>query len=324
MPLGFRTFDQGCPGLSSLGFIFDDSGCNTVDAGFSLYKECGHTCPLGLFAQVVYDGGTDISGPAIRVSEDSISNNATLLAAIYIPAQEIIAMVRWDNQSLAGFGTVVGTTVSQALVPGDVLRIEASITDPEVYRIKVNDATIIQNTIETEVLSILNSCIGFVRIGVVDVDVEPPAETEGEPDVLIIATSDVSRDSGGTGTTLTDDPVLTVPIGANEKWHGEFFLFMAAESAAPDFKWNVTAPVGATGYYADVPWNDATLALGTPNTTGSGLGATSADVFQYRITFDVINGVTPGNITLQWAQRTSSSFDTIRKAHSSVLAFKQA
>src|SRR5687768_8836485 len=64
-------------------------------------------------------------------------------------------------------------------------------------------------------------------------------------------TADTSR----VNDTLTDDPHLTVSIGANEVKECDIVVaFNASNSATPDIKSNIGVPAGATGmYYATGP-----------------------------------------------------------------------
>lgn len=312
MPVGFKNFSSGCPGLPSLGFVFDDSGCNPAVTGFALFEECGHTCPEGLFAQVEYDGSTDNAGPAIRVDPDSIKTNATLLAAIYIPAQTTIALVRWDGQSLAEFDeSMVINSVVITLSPGDVLLIESSLTDPEVYRVKVNGTTKITATIADEVLSVVNSCIGFVVVATVPT-VTPPT---GEEALIAVQTTDQSK----TNNTLTNSTGLVLAMEANSTYVGVASLVFENASATPDLLIEWVTPAGATGQFVDVAWDYDVKELNTDYFYNIPAG------FPLVVHFDfcVVNGVNAGDLQFQFAQFTTDASASILKANSFIMMFKQ-
>lgn len=115
--------------------------------------------------------------------------------------------------------------------------------------------------------------------------------------------------------TLQDDDELFFAIGANETWSFRF-LVQGNANATPDFKFAVTAPGGATCRYGtDDPEGATSVAnLACGVSTGIVAGNTAEDV--YEIVGTVVNGATPGNITLQWAQNTANALNSIVRAGS--------
>lgn len=163
MPQGFTAFTQGCPGLAALGFTFDDSGCDIEGAGYALYKECGFTCPLGQFAQILYDGGTQNAGPAIRISSTSKKNAFKGLVALYIPAQHKVKFVLYKGESLLNIATVLSTR-NVTLNVNDVLRIESDAVLETTYSVSVNGTIIMTSIVDATLLNPFNPCVGFVVV----------------------------------------------------------------------------------------------------------------------------------------------------------------
>jgi hypothetical protein len=115
-----------------------------------------------------------------------------------------------------------------------------------------------------------------------------------------------------TSTTLTDDTHLTFAIAANEEWTFSIEASCGDSLSVTGLKAAITVPAGATlrvngsataGTGASPIVQGSTTTSGTifinNSTLGAGTGYLKAMVW-------VLNGATPGNITLQWAQGTSS------------------
>lgn len=234
-----------------------------------------------------------------------------------MPDQQVIALVLYDGEPLEGMGTVLDA-VEYTLEVGDVLRIQSSEDGAETYQVLVNGIEVMEEVVLDDDLNTDNPCVGFVRVAEVEeIDVPEPG-SEDEPDVIILATADVARNSGNTGTTLTADPTLRVTMGANEHWHIDFYMYIEGEGVNTGFKWRVDGPAGATGYYTDTPWNEDTFPIGT----GAPTTATDTGTYLWHIYADIINGANAGFADIMWAQSVSHADDIIRKAHSSVVAFK--
>jgi hypothetical protein len=114
-------------------------------------------------------------------------------------------------------------------------------------------------------------------------------------------------------TTLQDDDHLTFPVGANEEWVAQFYVDAGALLTTTGLKAAITFPSGAT---ADILMNNSgvpAVNIGTKRTATSGAGLdfttgahTLNDPAQLLVCVWILNGATPGNVTLQWAQSTSS------------------
>lgn len=281
----------------------------------ALVKECGHTCPLGQFAQAIYDGSEEPAGPAIRVTAESGIFSFRGLVALYVPDQEIIALVLYQGENLSGIGGIV-TSISQLLVEGDVLRIEADDTADTLYRVKLNDVTILSANIPDSDLDVAGACIGFVTVADVSDEIIPPEpDTGDEPDVIIVKAIDEPRSSN---VVLADDTELIVPIGANENWVAHAVIEVAVGSATPDIQLTWAGPSGSTGRYVETYNLFTDSALAAVNILGMSTRAS--------FVFDIIiqNGATPGNLSFQWAQNSSSADATTVKKGSAVYAFKQS
>jgi len=131
----------------------------------------------------------------------------------------------------------------------------------------------------------------------------------------IVKPSDTSR---ATTTTLADDTSLLFAIGASETWMARFALYVLSASATPDFKYTITVPSGASGNFRESV-GGTVVAFATPVTLA--LDAATDKILVVEVS--VANGVTAGNIALQWAQATSDATAVLLKAFSSVMAIKQ-
>jgi collagen type VII alpha len=107
--------------------------------------------------------------------------------------------------------------------------------------------------------------------------------------------------------TLQNDNDLYFNIGANETWTYRVVV-IGNSGTTPDFKFAMTAPVGATCNYAGY---DAEGAVTTPAITSCGTatalitGNGAQDV--YELVGTVVNGSTAGTVRFQWAQNTATA-----------------
>lgn len=139
----------------------------------------------------------------------------------------------------------------------------------------------------------------------------------------IVKPSDTSRDSTGTGITLTADPHLVLPLLANTKYVFEIGLYIVT-AAAPDWKHQLYAPAGASMIYSvdkrsDNALNDlsAVNVLDTNAMDNSVVYTDTAIVVAYMLLKGAItNGATAGNFGINWAQNTASATATVVKANS--------
>jgi hypothetical protein len=155
---------RGCVALSGNETVTFPTDCDGNDSFLSI--ECGHDCPLTQFAEaeIQFAGGEGPGGPAIRVDPASTGGSFTGLVAIYHPTATKLALVRFAAAPLTDVDTIVDS-ISTTLNNGDVIKIEASASDPEEYSVLVNDVVVIgPETIVDADLSINNDCIGFVGL----------------------------------------------------------------------------------------------------------------------------------------------------------------
>lgn len=125
-------------------------------------------------------------------------------------------------------------------------------------------------------------------------------------------------ESVASSTTLQDDDDLVFAIGANEVWVVRYVLFPTCASAAVDIKTNITVPTGATGRRNQFgPSNTATATGdftkgqqfdldGSTALSAGVVDSTSTELPLYLDAY-ISNGANAGNVTLQWAQLTSSA-----------------
>lgn len=113
--------------------------------------------------------------------------------------------------------------------------------------------------------------------------------------------------------TLQDDDELLFAVGANEVFQFEGVLNITTPAAA-DFRIGITGPTGATGslsaIYSDLSTGSidaGSVAIGA----AGGLLLISGSVGNIvRFWGGIHNGSTSGNLTLQWAQATSTASNT--------------
>jgi hypothetical protein len=112
-------------------------------------------------------------------------------------------------------------------------------------------------------------------------------------------------------TTPTDDPDLSVTVAANTTYLVEGLILYTSPSVAPDLKFNLNAPTGATGYWTLLAPSSTSTAdpdvirtIATPPgaTTRSYGVSTAATVFGAVLRGTVITSSTAGAVTVQWSQ----------------------
>lgn len=131
-------------------------------------------------------------------------------------------------------------------------------------------------------------------------------------------------------SVLQNDDELLFAIAANEVRRFQFDLFVATGDAAGDdgdFFAALTVPAGAT-FVAGMtgPGTAATAATAgngsyrSLSVSGSGkaVGLIDSDFVPICIKGTVVNGATPGNVTLQWCQSVATIVNTTVKAGSFV------
>ena len=123
---------------------------------------------------------------------------------------------------------------------------------------------------------------------------------------------------------LQDDDELQFAIAANETWVGRIVVFHLGDSTA-DIKFAVTVPAGAallaTTHH---PLITSVALQSVQHMTTSGVAISSAGNAATGLCtivyFSVANGVTAGNVVLQWAQNVQTVADTTVKAGSFLTA----
>jgi hypothetical protein len=131
-----------------------------------------------------------------------------------------------------------------------------------------------------------------------------------------------SDQSVTSSTVLVNDNDLSFPIAASEEWVATFKIDAGAADLTTGLKYAITVPSGASldantlTTYAPVGAGNSTTWGARSITSGSLLSFGGGGMTDWKITIDVwvLNGATPGNITLQFAQFSSSSIAlTFRK-----------
>jgi hypothetical protein len=157
-------------------------------------------------------------------------------------------------------------------------------------------------------------------------------------DLVVLRTADsAARNSGNTGTTLTNDDAAggtlqwAITNSATETYFMQAFLLFNSANATMDVKlgWNATGlPTGATALWGSQPGGAA--GVGGYGSGGTGIspvtmipiGSTQAFGSGAAVTFGIylagvfFGGGNAGNITFAWAQNTADAGNLILKAGS--------
>jgi len=139
------------------------------------------------------------------------------------------------------------------------------------------------------------------------------------PHLIARKTSD---ESDSVGTLQNDDVLFTPSIPANEVWLLEWNLICVSASSG-SFQMAATFPSGTfSGTVYTVSQNLMMSGTSSPTSTASGDVNTSAAGQIIKVVGTLVNGGTPGAVTLQWARVTSGSFTV--KAQSTLWGVKLA
>lgn len=122
-------------------------------------------------------------------------------------------------------------------------------------------------------------------------------------------------------TVLQNDDELFLPVKANTRYYGRV-VFLLETSAVAQLKNSITAPVGATGAFAENPAgtsiNVFAFGTGTSSGAGGGAGITHAFILNFWIT----TGANGGNVQYQWAQNVAEISDTKVLQRSTMLLYE--
>lgn len=122
----------------------------------------------------------------------------------------------------------------------------------------------------------------------------------GAPNIPV-SVRKTADESVGPSTTLQDDDALFFTAVAGGRYLVEVYLDLYSDNAAPDFKWAITVPAGATQLLFD---------------GASPVDLAAATDKYYYIRFLLIVSTTGGAVKLQWAQNSSNVVPTKVKAES--------
>lgn len=264
---------------------------------------------LDLITMMVQQLDTRLSRASVLTEED-----ATVAQTIPLLSDRLSKFSAWDAAGIliAAAGSVDGVPVStfmatmlDDLTPGDALttlEISAFIQTMLVAA----DAAAALTTLEIS---------AFIQTVLVAADAAAARATLGVGALPIRKPANESVNSAGTGTTLQNDDDLFAALAANETVHFDAFLRHHGPVAA-DIKFAFTVPSGATLGWA--PASGLRLSVGDAivlqNETSSSGTAVSFGVAtaarMIHLTGFVVNGSTPGNLQLQWAQAVADASNT--------------
>lgn len=125
------------------------------------------------------------------------------------------------------------------------------------------------------------------------------------PHVQVVKSADESVTSS---VTLQNDDELLIPVLANERWF--VVLIGAVTAGAGGFKFHFDVPAGATFAYQYIYQDGASFNIGNGNATQTNTFINSGTNQPFRVEGVLVNGATPGNLTLQWAQASSNAAAT--------------
>jgi hypothetical protein len=147
---------------------------------------------------------------------------------------------------------------------------------------------------------------------------------QGLRNALLLAAYKAGDQTVSASTTLVNDTALVLPLAANAKYLVQALLYYAADVTG-DFKWNFTAPSGATspgvryiGLNTSLALQYGNQSLGAPGASG---GNGTGTVLPADLSFTV-STTGAGNLTFQFAQNSGGGTSTTIKAGSSLVAWQ--
>ena len=123
---------------------------------------------------------------------------------------------------------------------------------------------------------------------------------------MVIKTSDTTIQSDN---TVNDDTELRFAVQAGYRYCGYAMIFVTS-GTTPDFKYNFSVPVGATGYRLDAALSGAAMGTATSITTEKTGIATTGSRQCIFIPFFIKTASTAGEVIFRWAQNTSTASNT--------------
>lgn len=123
---------------------------------------------------------------------------------------------------------------------------------------------------------------------------------------------------------LQNDDELVFAVRANEVWHFKAYLRFNS-GTVPDIQFAFTVPAGAAVQYGGYDTGPGAAGPKVLNASGGSydVNGLATDNFAL-IEGVVVNGATPGNVQLQWAQFSSTASNTTVKKGSCILADRLA
>src|SRR3990167_8749724 len=133
-----------------------------------------------------------------------------------------------------------------------------------------------------------------------------------------IKTSDVSVQSDN---TVNDDSQLRFMVSANEWVFGHAVIFITS-GTTPDFRYNFSVPVGATGTRFDAALSAVVMSVTATLVTEETAIATTGAKQAIFIPFSLLVGSTAGEVIFRWAQNTSTASNTTVHAGSYIKVWR--
>ncbi|KKM26367.1 hypothetical protein LCGC14_1585490 [marine sediment metagenome] len=285
----------------------------------------------------IWDVKGDLAGGtgANTAARLAVGTNGTVLGALSSETTGLVWLTRSGTAQLADIANTESAGSDTTIPFGDHVHAHPSGLTSNLHHTKYTDAEAI-TAVEGEATLDLT---GDVTIAVgktlaVDVIAEKGAGTGVTIDGVLIKDNVMEHDLEGsfhTGqvivlktsnetiisdTTLQNDDELLFTIGANETWVFEFFVVWRAHVDG-DIKFTITVPSGAAGQWVvsqqvGASSNEPTYRGNTSFGTAIAILVDATSVRRgAHIWGAVRNGATPGDITLQWAQNSSSGTGTI-------------
>lgn len=134
-----------------------------------------------------------------------------------------------------------------------------------------------------------------------------------------------NADTSRTNDTLTADPDLSIPVGANESWTFIADFVVLTTSNTPDFKFCLTGPSGATvtwnAYNMNIDNRVITYIAATAGGTPVVVDMVASQPRLIHLTGTVSGTYSAGNVTLDWAQNVTNAGATVLKAAGSMVGY---
>jgi hypothetical protein len=285
----------------SLGLV------GTVSAGVLTFTDNSMAAPGAVPPTVNTTGAFNVGGNNVVSGNQSVAGNATVTGTL----------------GVTGATTLTGGVAGNLAVAGTLTSGTAAATGG---KLTMNGST--SGSAAIKVAAAAGSPADLV-LPTASGGAETTLVNDGSGNLSWIGTAPLLRvykptdQTVASSTTLVNDTALSFPVAASEVWQFEIDIYSTFDGgAASGVKAAFTVPAGCTLQWVAVSGTAPQTVSGTSLTLATGGGSVTA--YMSKLIGQVINGVTPGTVQLQWAQNTSDGTATAVKAGSSLVATRMS